>query len=90
MAKFFCALLLALCLLWPAAASAGEAKVNIAFLRQDDGTTIGELWYNDRVVWRLRLLGDGAQPVTGASGPRTTVVAPDLDNGLFLLKIYNN
>ncbi len=89
MAKLFCALLLAISLLWPATASAGEARVNIAFLRQDDGTTIGELWYNDRVVWRLKLLGDGAQPVVGTGGPPTTVVTPAIDDGLFILRIYN-
>jgi hypothetical protein len=89
MARFFCILLISITLLWPAAASAGEARVGINFLRQDDGTTVGELWFGDRVVWRLKVLGDGAQPVAGGSGPRTTVIAPDLDEGLFRLKVYN-
>lgn len=90
MSRFLIVTLISLFLLWPATASAGEAKIGINFFRQDDGTTVGELWYNDRVVWRLKLLGDDAQPVAGLSGPPTTVIAPDLDEGLFRLKIYNN
>lgn len=89
MARIFCALLIALGLLWPAPASAGDGKINIAFIRQEDGTSIGELWYNDKVVWRLKLVGDAAEPVAGTAGTRTTVVVPDIDEGLFMLRIYN-
>lgn len=89
MAKTVCAILLVLSLLAPAPASAAEFKFNIAVSRQDDGTTTGELWFGDRVVWRLRLAGDGAAPVSGKGTGNTTVVVPDVENGLFLLKVYN-
>lgn len=89
MARILCVLLLVFALLAPATASAAEFKFNVAVSRQDDGTTTGELWLNDRVVWRLRIASDGAQPVTGPAGTRTTVVVPDMEGGLFLLKVYN-
>ncbi len=89
MAKFFCGLILFLALLAPVPASAAGFSVNVAVSRQDDGTTVGELWYNDRVVWRLRIVGEGVQPVAGQTGGGTTVVVPDIEKGLFLLKVYN-
>jgi len=89
MAKLFCALLIGLSLLSPASASAAELKISVALSRADDGAAIGELWYNDRVVWRLRIVSDGAQPVAGRSGGSTTVVVPDMESGMFLLKVYN-
>lgn len=89
MAKFICALIIAFSLLWTTPAAAGDNKINVSLLRQDDGMLIGELWYNDRVLWRLRLTGDGAQPVAGTPETRTTVVVPDIDDGFFTLKIYN-
>lgn len=89
MARILCVLLLVFALLAPATASAAEFKFSVAVSRQDDGTTTGELWLDDRVVWRLRIASDGAQPVTGPAGTRTTVVVPDMEGGLFLLKVYN-
>jgi hypothetical protein len=89
MARFVCAVLLLLALLAPATASAAEFSFNIAVSRQDDGTTTGELWYNDRVVWRIKLASDDAQPVSGPSASGTMVVAPEVESGMFLLKVYN-
>ncbi len=89
MARILSVLLLVFALLAPTTASAAEFKFNIAVSRQDDGATTGELWFNDRVLWRLRIASDGAQPVTGPAGTRTTVVVPDMEGGLFLLKVYN-
>ncbi len=89
MARLVCAFLLMLALLAPATASAAEFKFNVAVSRQDDGTTPGELWYNDRVLWRVRLAGDGAQPVSSPAGVNTTVVVPEVEGGMFLLKFYN-
>ncbi len=88
MARILCVLLV-FALLAPATASAAEFNFNIAVSRLDDGTTTGELWFNDRVVWRLRIASDGAQPVTGPAGSGTTVVVPEVAGGMFLLKVYN-
>lgn len=89
MARLLCAIFIALCLLGSSPASAAELKLNVAVSRQDDGTTTGELWFNDRVVWRLRIAGDGAEPVSGKGTGNTTVVVPDVSSGMFLLKVYN-
>ena len=89
MAKYFCGLLIFLALLAPVPASAAGFSMNVAVSRQEDGTTVGELWYNNRVVWRLRIVGEGAEPVAGQAGSGTTVVVPDIESGLFLLKVYN-
>jgi hypothetical protein len=86
MARLVCAALLTLnLLLLPVPAQA--ASFNMSFSRQNDGTTIGEFWYNDKIVWRLKICSDGARPVTGQHSPATTVVVPDVVNGLFLFKI---
>ncbi len=68
-------------------ASAASFTLNINIARQDDGTTCGELWYNQQVIWRLAFLADGAKPVSGYYHTRTTFIAPDIINGLFLIKI---
>ncbi len=89
MARIAVIFLLMCALLAPATASAAEFSLSVAVSRQDDGTTTGELWFNDRVVWRLRIASDDAQPVSVPAGSRTTVVVPDVEGGLFLLKVYN-
>jgi len=89
MIRLLCAFLLGLSLLWPVPAHASELKFNITVIRQADGSTVGEVWYNDRVLWRLKLVSDGAQPASAMGPSRTTVVVPDIDNGLFKLKVYN-
>lgn len=89
MAKLAALFVLGILLFSPSSASAADFKVNFTVIRQADGATLGELWYNDQVLWRLRLTGDGAQPASTAAPRRTTVVVPDLDSGLFLLKVYH-
>lgn len=86
-------LLVVLSSLWfyttPVQAADLDFKLNVSFARQNDGTTSGELWYNDHVIWRLTLLADGAGMVAGYTEQNTTFIAPDISNGFFLLKIYN-
>ncbi|MDT8902728.1 hypothetical protein [Anaeroselena agilis] len=89
MARIAVVFLLICALLMPAATASAAFSLNVAVGRQDDGTVTGELWFNDRVVWRLRIASDGAQPVSGPAVGNTTVVAPDVEGGLFLLKVYN-
>ena len=87
MCKVICILLMVLTLGWPNQVSAAEFSLNVNILRQDDGTTCGELWYNQKVVWRLVFLADGVKPVSGSYHTSTTLIAPDIINGLFLIKI---
>lgn len=74
---------------FPVQAAESNFKLNLSFVRQNDGTTSGELWYNDHVIWRLTLLADGAGMVAGRTEQHTTFVAPDFGKGFFLLRIYN-
>lgn len=87
MRKVISILLIAFLLSWTQQASAGSFTLNINITRQDDGTTCGELWYNQEVIWRLAFLADGAKPVSGYYRTRTTFIAPDIINGLFLIKV---
>lgn len=87
MCKVICILLVISALVWPKQALAAEFALSINVVRQDDGTTCGELWYDHKVLWRLALLTDGAKPVSGSYNTRTTFIAPDIINGLFLIKI---
>lgn len=73
----------------PVQAEQANFKLNVSFVRQNDGTTSGELWYNDHVIWRLTVLADGAEMVTSHGENNTVFVAPDLSHGFFLLKIYH-
>lgn len=79
--------LLVFTFVFPSQALASGFTLNIQVMRQDDGTTCGELWYNDRVIWRLAILSDGAKPVSGSNSTATTLIAPDVINGLFLIKV---
>ncbi|MPM27824.1 hypothetical protein SDC9_74338 [bioreactor metagenome] len=87
MRRLFLVLAAATLILWPNQALAAEFKVNINVVRQNDGATSTEFWYNDRVVWRLTILADGAQPVLAGGSSETTFVTPDIVKGLFLLKV---
>ncbi|MDF2635648.1 MAG: hypothetical protein K0R78_2522 [Pelosinus sp.] len=87
MRKVICILFVIAVLICPSAVLAADYMVNINVLRQEDGTTCGELWYNNQMIWRLAILSDGAKPVSGFHSKRTTFVAPDVVNGLFLIKV---
>lgn len=87
MKKALSILALSLMLIWPATVSAAGFRVNISITKQADGSTLGEFWYNEQVLWRLAFLPDGTKPVSaGSYGPITTVT-PDMENGFFVLKI---
>ncbi|WP_378957013.1 hypothetical protein [Pelosinus sp. sgz500959] len=61
--------------------------LNIQVMRQDDSTTWGELWYNDKIIWRVALLADGVRPVSGVNRGKTTLITPDIIDGLFLIRV---
>lgn len=86
MRNLLCVLFVSVVLMWPNAVQAADL-VNINVLRQEDGTTWGELWYKNQMVWRLAILADGAKPVAGFHSARTTFIAPDLVDGFFLIKV---
>lgn len=73
----------------PATAFAGNFNMNISVSRMEDGTTCGELWFNNKVFWRLQVLADGARPVSSSKSVNTTLITPDIINGLFLIKFSN-
>ena len=82
-------LLITVILAVPATALAAGYNMNISISRMEDGTTCGEFWFNNRVLWRLQVLTDGARPVTSGKTVNTTVITPDIVNGLFLIKLSN-
>jgi len=87
MRKIICILFTLFVLAYPKQVLAAEFTMNIHVIRQDDGTTSSELCYNDRVIWRLVLLPDGAKPVSGSYNTMTTFIVPDVVDGLFLIKL---
>ena len=80
-------LLLIVVLVWPSLVLAADCLLNINVMRQEDGTTCGELVLNNQVVWRLAVLADGAKPVAGFYSIKTTFISPNIENGLFLIKV---
>ncbi|SDM66626.1 hypothetical protein SAMN04488502_106155 [Dendrosporobacter quercicolus] len=87
MKKLLWILALSLILIWPASASAAGFRVNISIARQADGTALGELRYNEQVVWRLAFSPDGAKPASTGGYEPATMVTPDIVDGFFVFKI---
>jgi len=92
MAKLLGAMMIALILWLPNTAEAADLKMSIHIGRLEDGTALGELMINGQLVWRLRISSDGAQPAFVRNHPddSTTVVVPDVENGMFVLKVFND
>lgn len=88
MRKIVVALLLAMLIMfYPAGGLAADLNFNISIVRQD-GATCGEIWFDNALVWRLMLLSDGAKPVVrNTNSPNTTLVIPDIVNGMFVVKM---
>jgi len=87
MRKIICILFAMVMLIWPNVVLAAEYMLNINIIKQEDGTTCTELWYDNQMVWRIALLADGAKPVAGFSNTKTTFIAPDIRDGLFMIKV---
>lgn len=69
-------------------ALASDWQVNFQFSRADGGSLSGEVWYNNDMVWRLKIQADGALPAISGNDPRVTVLVPDIVDGLFVLKVH--
>lgn len=82
-------LVIALLLFVPSFAQAADSKITVHFVRQEDGSAFGELSYNEQVVWRIKVCSDGAEPTASWNNSKVTVVVPDVVNGMFLVKVYN-
>lgn len=81
-------LLIVCCLLlWTSCAAAAPYHGEVKWMKLPDGALCGEVWYNDRLFYRLTLLLDGARPVTGFADGHTIFIAPDLRNGCFVLTL---
>ncbi|BBB91326.1 MAG TPA: hypothetical protein PKA28_18880 [Methylomusa anaerophila] len=81
------AFVLVLSLLSPGYAKAADFTFNINIVRQSDGSTCGELWLKDGLLWRVAILPDGARPVSrGTATSNTTLIIPDIIKGMFVIK----
>ncbi|AIF50096.1 hypothetical protein [Pelosinus sp. UFO1] len=87
MRKSICILFAMVMLIWPNVVLAAEYMLNINVIKQEDGTTCTELWYDNKMVWRIAVLADGAKPVSGFYNTKTTYIAPDIRDGLFMIKV---
>ncbi|GMB02174.1 hypothetical protein [Pelosinus sp. IPA-1] len=87
MRKSICILFAMVMLIWPNVVLAAEYMLNINIIKQEDGTTCTEFWYDNQMVWRIALLADGAKPVAGFPNTKTTFIAPDIRDGLFMIKV---
>lgn len=87
MRRTLLALIFAIVTLFPAPALAADFSIHVGITRQEDGTTCGELWLNDKVIWRLAILNGGAKPVTTGETADMTLITPDIVNGMFVIKV---
>ncbi|MBP2652135.1 MAG: hypothetical protein H6Q74_2960 [Firmicutes bacterium] len=89
MFKFTLALVFSVILCWSRPSEAADVKFDISLARLNDGTVCGELIRNNQVVWRVVIFSDGVRAVAGNIDANTIIVVPDIVDGLFLLKVYN-
>jgi len=66
---------------------AADCRVNIQIASQDAGMICGELWYDNQLIWRLAVLTDGSRPAGGTHDTRTILITPDIDQGMFFLRV---
>lgn len=60
---------------------------NLIF-RCDSGIS-AEFWYNDKLMQRIRLDNEYSRPVSLPAETSTTVIVPEIENGMMLFKIYH-
>ncbi|MDU4961378.1 MAG: hypothetical protein E6X17_12050 [Sporomusaceae bacterium] len=69
-------------------AFAADWKLNIHVSPENGGLFSGEMWYNNNMVWRLKIQTDGAVPAISTNDSEATVLVPDIVGGLFVLKVH--
>ena len=62
-------------------------QMDFRVAKQFDGVLSGEFWYDNKMLWRVNLVPDGAQPVTCATAGKGISIFPDVKNGFMLLKV---
>ena len=72
----------------PVAAEAAAFQWGLHISRQADGTTCGEFLFDNKVIWKLQNLAEGAWPVSGNTGTSGTLISPDIINGMFVIKVH--
>lgn len=80
--------LLLLVLMLPITAEASAFQWGVHISRQEDGTTSGEFVFDNKVIWKLQIVADGAWPVSGSTGTSGTLISPDIINGMFIIKVH--
>ena len=88
MHKIICLLTFLGLFVFSTVAHAADWRINFHVSRDTDGSLSGEMWYNNDMVWRLKIQTDGALPAVSSGDPRVTVVVPDIVDGLFVLKVH--
>ncbi len=87
MRKKIAMIMLLMLLAFPGQAMAAGFNFDIHLSRTEDGTAYTEILYNNRVLWKISLLTDGARPAASIGEDDGIIIAPDLENGMFVLRI---
>ncbi len=83
-------IMLVIAILWIPNSAFAAFQMNFHIDRQQDGIINGELRYDNEVVWRLRIISDGAQPVLSSGSHKGISLIPGIENGFMLLKISHD
>lgn len=84
MRKLLCTFFL-LAILWiPQSCLAMEFDIRFGAQQEN---FVGELWYEDALVWRMALLPGGVVPVMGNNNRFNMVIVPDIEDGFFLFRV---
>lgn len=74
----------------PTPVSAGEWQLNFRFYHVPGSWFSSEMWYNNAMVWRLKIQTDGALPVSSSGdNAKGMVLIPALVNGMFVVKVHH-
>lgn len=73
-------------LLAPAVAMAADFQFHVSIVNQADGLTTGEVWWNGRLLCRVRLVGTEVPASASAAGGGMLVV-PEILRGMFVVKL---
>ena len=72
-------------MLAPAAVLAADFQLSVSIVNQTEGFTTGEVWWNGRLLCRIRLAG--TEVPASAPAPGGLLVVPDIMSGMFVVKL---